>query len=973
MQQPFKSLLAICLIAGLALVLAASATAQYSQVARISYAGVETDRGFAVNANPGSPYNGYIYAVDPTPKVIRVLRPEPADAGANAASYVDTGAQIAYASPPATFFLMNCFVGPDDTVWVVDYHGKQICTGPAEGGDLTPQFATTNKARSVFVNQPLGTDGMLAYVAESDADVTPWIDRCEIFQYSAASGTWTKLIDLGNLGLIHPFSVTLDDEGNSYWVGVAVDRPNVVKVRPDFTIDSSWVLNIPDFCDAGWTPHSISYVKDPDDPVNPEYLYISAGNYNGAPNMVLRFDMSGNYIDGFGQTWMMQGTPPEGTYVPIDVSQPGGNNFFYMSVDDKHNIYLICKQYVNNVYTPYVIKMHLPYRSAPSAPTNVEASNDIYGQIRLKWTESTMPSVFEEVSGYNIYRSTDTTKPAEIYASTADNYPKWKDAAQGQDAGTFYYWVSAFSPYGESEATGPIGPVSTTASTAPPPRSKGVALSYSEFTSVDVGEVWTFDQIIDRTKQFLDDRGVPYTMIWDADPSQANIENDDLAGHSLLILPANRDMTYYTAQCIKDYVKYSGGRAYSMYWNAAANHKQVTQPDFLLADIYRCHNSGWDGDFDDWRFSRFRYMRPVTGAPGADVLFAGLPDGVVQPGSGTMSMICLPYTDGTAVVAGEWYSGDRTSQPYPTGDPKNTALIIGYVDGEPRSVYATLHWWYRIAEDGYNGTFTATKFSENVLTFFGIPFTPIGFAGHEIGYCQKNYGDGTNVAFANAVVTEVLYSEISPNRHFYIESQDRTAGIKVDMYQPAFYGMMLVPGQIVSLSGVMESEWELNPDMSTTWGDRIVRALEIFPSGTTDTLKPFYMANSSVVGPWTANGVQQGAYEGPGVNNLGLYVKISGKVTYIDNSAEPFFYVDDGSGLQDGTKHFDGTGAEVPNVGVRVIAPWWNYLSFPPDGFAEGKYVSVSGCTALELVGIGGANGVRAIRFGDWNSVTLHN
>lgn len=73
-----------------------------------------------------------------------------------------------------------------------------------------------------------------------------------------------------------------------------------------------------------------------------------------------------------------------------------------------------------------------------------------------------------------------------------------------------------------------------------------------------------------------------------------------------------------------------------------------------------------------------------------------------------------------------------------------------------------------------------------------------------------------------------------------------------------------------------------------------------------------------------------GVVSGAGVNNIGLLIKVFGKVTQRQTTAPKYFCVDDGKGLLDGT-----TTGGVPNVGVRITAD--------PASYAQGSYVTVKG------------------------------
>jgi hypothetical protein len=87
--------------------------------------------------------------------------------------------------------------------------------------------------------------------------------------------------------------------------------------------------------------------------------------------------------------------------------------------------------------------------------------------------------------------------------------------------------------------------------------------------------------------------------------------------------------------------------------------------------------------------------------------------------------------------------------------------------------------------------------------------------------------------------------------------------------------------------------------------------------------------NNKAIGGANINSYTPGVVGGTGANNVGLLVRVCGKVT--QTQAGQYFYVDDGCGLKDGTK----TGT-IDNVGVRI-------KTSPPSGVSTGKYVVVTG------------------------------
>jgi hypothetical protein len=109
-------------------------------------------------------------------------------------------------------------------------------------------------------------------------------------------------------------------------------------------------------------------------------------------------------------------------------------------------------------------------------------------------------------------------------------------------------------------------------------------------------------------------------------------------------------------------------------------------------------------------------------------------------------------------------------------------------------------------------------------------------------------------------------------------------------------------------------------------------------TGSPAAVSPKSMGNNAVGGvdflTQSAGVAQKGVSIGRGPNNVGLLVTVWGKVTQRQTATPKYFYIDDGSGLIDGTK----TGV-MDNVGIRVICD--------PAGHAEGEYIAITGVVSL--------------------------
>ncbi|MGB9620109.1 MAG: hypothetical protein ACPL7K_06840, partial [Armatimonadota bacterium] len=171
--------------------------------------------------------------------------------------------------------------------------------------------------------------------------------------------------------------------------------------------------------------------------------------------------------------------------------------------------------------------------------------------------------------------------------------------------------------------------------------------------------------------------------------------------------------------------------------------------------------------------------------------------------------------------------------------------------------------------------------------------------------------------------------------YFCVEQEDRVSAIKViagDAQDSPVPVLSISPGDLVSVSGVI----------ATTNGERTIGYLA--SDGTAhgvsyqnlgraaELIAPLLMGVRSVGGataPWA-----QGVKDGVGPNNVGLLVKIAGRVvaTGTDERGVRILYVDDGSRAPCG-----------PAFGCKVYAPG--------SSAQTGDFVTVVGVSSLELDG----------------------
>lgn len=186
----------------------------------------------------------------------------------------------------------------------------------------------------------------------------------------------------------------------------------------------------------------------------------------------------------------------------------------------------------------------------------------------------------------------------------------------------------------------------------------------------------------------------------------------------------------------------------------------------------------------------------------------------------------------------------------------------------------------------------------------------------------KIFSDGMSVSRTGLVVSKVFPDCV------YIEAADRQSGIKVT-------GASANAGDTVSVTGTLGT---------TSDGERYIAASTLTTAGTGSVL-PVMMTNKDLGGgPYNFDAAsgsgQRGVEDGAGLNNIGLLVKTTGKVTVV---GEGFFYIDDGTHAKD---------ASIFN-GIRVWCPVGTTMP------ASGAQVSVTGISGIYNIGGRYFRGVR--------------
>ncbi len=266
----------------------------------------------------------------------------------------------------------------------------------------------------------------------------------------------------------------------------------------------------------------------------------------------------------------------------------------------------------------------------------------------------------------------------------------------------------------------------------------------------------------------------------------------------------------------------------------------------------------------------------------------------------------------------------------PDGDTSNSAVSVTVSCPTPGAVV-------RYTTNGVDPTTTSPIVKGPILVSQSVtlkakawkpgwPASPLKSSDYSISLMSntKKQANGVAVTIPKVVVTAVP----SPGR-FYVEADDRSCGIMV--YQS---GYTATPGTRVTVQGTMGT---------SSSGEKWITATSITDAGT-GTIEPLMLSNRSIGGgDWFYDastgagqkGVKDGTKNGkavcaPGLNNIGMLITTTGKVTY---STTGYFYIDDGS------KMVDDSG----RTGVKVIGSVPQPSPLPAGWTPVGKCVKVTG------------------------------
>lgn len=216
---------------------------------------------------------------------------------------------------------------------------------------------------------------------------------------------------------------------------------------------------------------------------------------------------------------------------------------------------------------------------------------------------------------------------------------------------------------------------------------------------------------------------------------------------------------------------------------------------------------------------------------------------------------------------------------------------------------------YYFVARAQNGAGLWGPYGYSLGTYVALPLDRIADA--------KALPDGTCVYLTHKLVTAQLDDFLDGSAAWYIQEDDRTCGIGVT-------ASGIGAGRYAGLTG----------RMTTVGQERVIRNYSFGPSGGTDALKPLAMLSKDLGGV-ASNGAEGQVPGARGPSNVGLLVKVAGKVTAREGAD---FYIDDGSNLNEGAK---------PGLLVKLCSlPHARVLAAPVN-----SYVQVTGVSCLSTFG----------------------
>jgi hypothetical protein len=331
-----------------------------------------------VNKNINSPYYGYLYVADGTLKKIWICPPVKTQDGTGANAYNQDGAPTAnpptsYINVPGGDLTMGVTVGPDDTVWIGALNTASVYSAPpvppsgSDHVDAVVQITGVGTVRGLTVTGPV-TNAKVYVSAQSPAAVNLYtVTAPDASTVGTSANVYKRDLSGAPYSLATGngvYAVGVDPAGNAYVAngigGAAATR--LYKILPDGTVDAGWTAIAPAGTPTLGALASAAFVADKSYPGG-GYLYFNTATGTGATSgqWVLRFDLNGTYLDGFGPT---VATPPANYSV---VTFRGTTQPSFLSADDLGNTYH--RSSATNSGTVKVFK-HAPFLAATADATS---------------------------------------------------------------------------------------------------------------------------------------------------------------------------------------------------------------------------------------------------------------------------------------------------------------------------------------------------------------------------------------------------------------------------------------------------------------------------------------------------------------------------------------------------------------------------------------------------------------------------
>ncbi len=168
--------------------------------------------------------------------------------------------------------------------------------------------------------------------------------------------------------------------------------------------------------------------------------------------------------------------------------------------------------------------------------------------------------------------------------------------------------------------------------------------------------------------------------------------------------------------------------------------------------------------------------------------------------------------------------------------------------------------------------------------------------GQNVGQL-KTLAAGSSVQLSGKIVSGVFPLDGC----IYIQDPDRAGGLRVSTSQTG-----LAVGDVVAITGTMADRM-----LSGKIAERQINATSVFRMAAGRDIAPVAMS-CAAVGGGRAGSMVPGVKDGAGLNNIGLLVRICGRVTY---KAGVYIYVDDGSNIE------NLYSLNTPVTGVMVKCP----------------------------------------------------